>query len=540
MSVGGVERRIPLGSADKAIVPLPVIMTEVRNSKDRGDIMENTQFQLEMRNICKQFNGVRVLKDVSLQVKKGEIHALVGENGAGKSTLIKILSGAYTKDAGEIIIAGEKVGISSPLDAKKLGIAVIYQEFMLAPDLSVAENIFIDKLNGDKLFINWKSLRTEAQALLDDLGFGDIPVKARVGDLSVAHQQVVEICKCLTRNARILVLDEPTAVLTVAEISKFFKVINALKEKGVSIIFISHHMEEIFEICDSVTVLKDGSFMGTRPVKEVSSKELVRLMIGRELTQMFPTRNAVIGDVVLKVDHMCAGQQVQDVSFEVRSGEILGFSGLVGSGRTEAMRAIFGADKMDSGEILFFGEKVSFKDPKCAIEHGFGYLSENRKTMGLIVDQSIRINTTMASMKKVTSGGFLKKKKEKSYVVDLLSQLSTKYGSIENDASSLSGGNQQKIALAKWISAECKCMVFDEPTRGVDVGAKIEIYNIMNKLAEQGIAIIMISSEMTEIIGMCDRTMVMRLGRIAGEVSKANLSEENIIDLAMKEVEDNG
>ena len=444
--------------------------------------MEEHSYQLEMQNICKQFNGISVLKDISLRVKKGEIHALVGENGAGKSTLIKILSGAYTKDAGEILVEGEKVSINSPLDAKKLGIAVIYQEFMLAPDLSVAENIYLDKLAGNKAFINWTKLRLDANQQLTDLGFGDIPVTAKVGDLSVAHQQVVEICKCLTRNAKILVLDEPTAVLTVAEIGKLFKVINALKKKGVSIIFISHHMEEIFEICDNVTVLKDGCYMGTRVVKDVTSKELVKLMIGRELTQMFPERKAKIGDLVLKVEHLYAGSQVQDVSFEVRSGEILGFSGLVGSGRSEAMRAIFGADKMDSGKITLLGKNVKFKDPKCAIEHGLGYLSENRKTMGLIVDQSIRINTTMASIHKITQKGFLKRKYEEKYVIDLLSKISTKYGSIEHDVSSLSGGNQQKIAFAKWISSDCKCMVFDEPTRGVDVGAKIEIYNIMNKL----------------------------------------------------------
>lgn len=498
--------------------------------------MKDQSYQLEMQNISKQFNGVSVLKDISLKVKKGEIHALVGENGAGKSTLIKILSGAYTRDTGEIYIDGAKVNISSPLDAKKLGIAVIYQEFMLAPDLSVAENIYLDKLSGKKTFINWKKLRTDAKQQLTDLGFGDIPVTAKVGDLSVAHQQVVEICKCLTRNAKILVLDEPTAVLTVAEIGKLFKVINALKEKGVSIIFISHHLEEIFEICDCVTVLKDGSDMGTRDVKDVTSNELVKLMIGRELTQMFPERSAQIGDVVLKAEHLSSGNKVEDVSFEVRSGEILGFSGLVGSGRTEAMRAIFGADKMDSGNITFLGKSVRFKDPKSAIEHGFGYLSENRKTVGLIIDQSIRINTTLASIYKISQRGFLKKKHEEEYVVDLLSKMSTKYGSIENDVSSLSGGNQQKIAFAKWISSDCKCMVFDEPTRGVDVGAKIEIYNIMNKLAEQGIAIIMISSEMTEIIGMCDRTMVMHQGIITGELSKEMLSEENIIELAMKEV----
>jgi ribose transport system ATP-binding protein len=497
--------------------------------------MEQANYQLEMRGISKQFNGVTVLQDITVQVNKGEIHALVGENGAGKSTLIKILSGAYTKDAGEIFIDGKKVSISSPLDAKKLGIAVIYQEFMLAPDLSVAENIYIDRLSGDKKFINWKRLRSDAKKQLEDLGFADIPVTAKVRNLSVAHQQVVEICKCLTRDARILVLDEPTAVLTVAEIRKLFEVIRVLKEKGVSVIFISHHMDEIFELCDRVTVLKDGHYMGTRSVCDVTSKDLIHLMIGRELTQMFPKRGAVIGDVVLKVERLNSGKRVRDVGFEVRSGEILGFGGLVGSGRTEAMRAVFGADKMDSGEITMLGKRVNFSNPRSAIRHGFGYLSENRKALGLIVDQSIRVNTTMASLQKVTQRGFLKKKREKDHVVSLLSQLSTKYGSIEDDASSLSGGNQQKVALAKWISSDCKCMVFDEPTRGVDVGAKVEIYNIMNKLAEQGVAIIMISSEMTEIIGMCDRAIVMHQGRITGELSKENLSEENIIELAIKE-----
>lgn len=497
--------------------------------------MEQTQYQLEMRNICKSFNGIPVLQGVTIRVKSGEIHALVGENGAGKSTLIKILSGAYTRDSGEILMNGEAVNITSPLAAKKLGIAVIYQEFMLAPDLSVAENIFIDRLSGNRTLIDWRRLRAAAKKQLEDLGFSDIPVTAKVGDLSVAHQQVVEICKCLAREARILVLDEPTAVLTVAETAKLFTVIRKLRDKGVSVIFISHHMDELFELCDNATVLKDGQYMGTRALSDVEEKDLVQLMIGRELKQMFPTRKAKIGDVVLKVEGLSAGRQVSDVSFDLRSGEILGFSGLVGSGRTEAMRAIFGADKMDSGKITFFGKSVKFKDPRDAISNGFGYLSENRKMLGLIVDQSLRINTTMASLGKISRKGFLRKRREKTYVEDLLAQMATKYDSIEDAAASLSGGNQQKIALAKWISAECRCMVFDEPTRGVDVGAKVEIYNIMNKLAEQGIAIIMISSEMTEIIGMCDRTMVMRQGRITGELSKENLSEENIIELAIKE-----
>ncbi len=497
--------------------------------------MEQTQYRLEMRNISKQFGGIRALNDVTVRVKPGEIHSLIGENGAGKSTLIKILSGAYIKDAGTVCIDGKQVNITSPLDAKQLGIAVIYQEFMLAPDLTVAENIFIDRLAWNGKFINWKKLRSEAKEKLEELGFGNIRLEEKVRNLSVAHQQVVEICKCLTRNATILVLDEPTAVLTVAEIEKLFRLIRLLKEKGVSIIFVSHHMNEIFELSDSFTVLKDGCFVNSGQVKDVSNDDLIRMMIGRELTQMFPARRAEIGEVVLKVEHLNVENKIQDVSFEVRAGEVLGFSGLVGSGRTEVMRAIFGADKKTSGTVVFMGEQVDFKEPKDAVDKGFGYLSENRKTMGLLVNQSIRINTTLASMKKITEKGFIKHKEEKEYVKKLLAQMSTKYGSIEKNVNSLSGGNQQKISFAKWVSADCKCIVFDEPTRGVDVGAKVEIYEIINELAGQGVAVIVISSEMTEIIGMCDRTYVMSRGRITGEISREELNEDVIIKLAMKE-----
>lgn len=488
-----------------------------------------------MHHISKRFGTVYALRDISLQVKPGEIHALVGENGAGKSTLIKILAGAYTKDAGEIYVDGRQVSISSTIDAKRLGIAVIYQEFMLAPHLTVAENIFIDKLSDKKGIINWKQLRAKARAQLQELGFEDIPVNAQVRDLTVAHQQVVEICKCLTHNANILVLDEPTAVLTVKEIERLFRVVRLLKEKGVSIIFISHHLNEIFELCDGITVLKDGQFVGTKPIAEVTQDSMVRMMIGRDLVQMFPSREPVIGEPVLQVKDLYAGNRVQGVSFTAHAGEILGFSGLVGSGRTEAMRAIFGADKIDSGEILLLGRKVAFKHPREAIRAGLGYLSEDRKSLGLLVNQSIRINTTLTCLQKVTNRGLLKKKHEKEFVTSLLATISTKYGSIEHDASSLSGGNQQKIALAKWIASDCKCLIFDEPTRGVDIGAKVEIYNIMKSLAEQGYAIIMISSEMTELIGMCDRIVVMHQGSVTGELDRAEFSEENIMKLAIRE-----
>lgn len=495
--------------------------------------MQN-EYRLEMKHITKRFGGVKALTDVMLKVKPGEVHALIGENGAGKSTLMKILSGVYQMDEGEIILEGKPIKIDSPKAAKDAGIAVIYQEFMLAPDLTVAENIFIDKLAAGKLVINWKQLKRMAKEQLDKLGFGDIDPGVKVGTLSVAYQQVVEICKCLTRNARILVLDEPTAVLTFTEIEKLFEVVNKLRDEGVSIIYISHRLEELFELADNITVLKDGTYVDCVPTNSIDKQKLVNMMVGRELTQMFPQRHAKIGDVVLEVDKLNAGNMVKNISFSVRSGEILGFSGLVGAGRTETMRAIFGADKLDSGKIVYFGKEVCFSDPKQAIENGFGLVPEDRKGQGLLLEQSIRVNTTLASLKKVTNKlGIIHHKKEREYVKELLGQISTKYGSVEDNANSLSGGNQQKVALAKWISAECKCIVFDEPTRGVDVGAKTEIYKIMNSLAESGVAVIMISSEMTEIIGMCDRAIIMRQGEITGEVQKEELAENNLIKYAM-------
>lgn len=495
--------------------------------------MQN-EYRVEMNQITKHFGGVKALTDVTLKLKKGEIHALIGENGAGKSTLMKILSGAYQKDSGQILIDGQEVKMTSPKDAIDLGIAVIYQEFMLAPDLTVAENIFIDKLVDGKMFINWKELKRKAKEQLTKLGFEDIDPGAKVESLSVAYQQIIEICKCLTRNSKVLVLDEPTAVLTFSEIDKLFSIIRKLKSEGVSIVYISHRLEEIFQLSDSITVLKDGTYVDTVLTASVTKDDLVKMMVGREIEQMFPIRKAKIGDEILRVENLNAGSMVKDINFKIKSGEIVGFSGLVGSGRTETMRAIFGADKRDSGKVIYFGKEVVFKDPKEAITNGFGLLPEDRKKQGLLLDQSIRLNTTLASLHKVKNKfDIINHKKEKKYVKELLASIATKYGSTEDDANSLSGGNQQKIALAKWLSADCKCIVFDEPTRGVDVGAKTEIYKIMNGLVEQGVGIIMISSEMTEIIGMCDRALIMRQGTITGELNKAELSEINLIKFAM-------
>lgn len=501
--------------------------------KEGGDHMQH-EYSVEMNNISKRFGGVKALTDVSLKIKKGEIHALIGENGAGKSTLMKILSGAYQKDSGQIIIDGEEAKISSPKDAKDLGVAVIYQEFMLAPDLTVAENIFIDKLVQSGFIINWKELKRKAKEQLLKLGFEDIDPGAKVETLSVAYQQVVEICKCLTRNSKVLVLDEPTAVLTFSEIKKLFEIIRQLKKDGVSIIYISHRLEEIFELCDNITVLKDGNYVDTVETGSIDKNKLLTMMVGREISQLFPSRESKIGKEVLKVEQLCSGNLVDDVSFSIRAGEIVGFSGLVGAGRTETMRAIFGVEKIDSGKIIYFGEEVRFKDPKEAIQQGFGLLPEDRKKQGLLLEQSIRMNTTLASMKKIKNKlDIINHNKEKEYVKNLLASINTKYGDAEDNANSLSGGNQQKIALAKWLAADCKCIVFDEPTRGVDVGAKTEIYKVMNHLAEQGVAIIMISSEMPEIIGMCDRAIIMRQGKISGELDKKELTENSLIKYAM-------
>ncbi len=486
-----------------------------------------------MVDISKHFGGVKALNKVSLRVEPGEIHALIGENGAGKSTLMKILSGAYIRDEGQIFVDGKEVKISNPKDSKELGIAIIYQEFMLAPDLTVAENIFIDKLTGNGRFINWKKLCQDAKEQLSRLGFDDIDPNAKCGTLSVAYQQVVEICKCLSREAKILVFDEPTAVLTFSEIEKLFGIIRKLRSEGVSIIYISHRLEEIFELSQHITVLKDGAYVDTVNTEDINKQQLVNMMVGRELTDLFPERHAKIGDVVLKVENLCAGKMVQNISFEVRAGEVLGFNGLVGSGRTETMRAIFGADHKDSGRVIYFGKEVDWKNPKEAIKDQFGLLPEDRKKQGLLLMQSIRINTTLASLDKITKMGVIDQKKEKSLVERVLKNIHTKYGKMEDNANSLSGGNQQKVALAKWIAADCKCMVFDEPTRGVDVGAKAEIYRTINQLAESGVAIIMISSEMPEVIGMCDRVIIMRNGMIRGEIPKEEMTEHELIKYSM-------
>ncbi|MEK4406186.1 sugar ABC transporter ATP-binding protein [Sporosarcina sp. FSL K6-6792] len=489
-----------------------------------------SNYIVEMNHIAKHFNGVKALEDVQLNVNRGEIHALIGENGAGKSTLMKILAGAYAKDEGTIIIDGQEAKVSTPRAMIDMGVSVIYQEFMLAPDLTVAENIFIDKLSNSGLFINWRDLKRKAQEQLSKIGFGHIDPNKKVGELSVAYQQIVEICKCLAKNSKVLVFDEPTAVLTHTETENLLNLIRKLKKDGVTIVYISHRLEELFAISDKITVLKDGKYVNTVETSKITKEQLVTLMVGREIEQLFPERHAKIEEEILRVENLSTADLVENASFSLRKGEVLGFSGLVGSGRTETMRAIFGADRKTNGKIIYFGKEVNIKNPKTAIKLGIGLLPEDRKSQGLLLKQSIRINTTLVTHQR---DGFINHQKEKNHVKDLLAQIATKYGSTEDNADSLSGGNQQKIALSKWLAIEKKLIIFDEPTRGVDVGAKTEIYRIINRLAEEGVAIIIISSEMAEIIGTCDRAIVMREGKIVGELSKENLTENNLIKLAM-------
>ena len=497
--------------------------------------MAEYEYAVEMKGIYKAFEGVQALENVDLSIRPGEIHALMGENGAGKSTLIKVLSGAHLADAGEVFIKGEKVNIHNTRDGNKLGVSVIYQEFALVPHLSVAENIFIDEFGSDIRFIDWQKLHQKAKEALEAIGFGDIDTRTPVRELSVAYQQVVEICKALTRNAEILVLDEPTAVLTNKEVDKLFELIVDLKNRGVAVIYISHRLEEVFRITERITVLKDGLYVGTVNTSDVDPKALVSMMIGRDLASFFPERKEQkIGDVVLKVENISAGRAVKDVSFELHSGEVLGLSGLVGAGRTETVRAILGVDKMDRGAVWLNGEEVHLKSAKDAFDKGIGFLPEDRKNQGVLLKLPIKINITFSSMKKITAAlGWIKRKFEMAFALDMRGKVGIKTHNVNNPVSSLSGGNQQKVAIARILASDSRILILDEPTRGVDVGAKMEIFKLMNELIAQDYAILMISSEMVEIIGMCDRAVVFREGKTVGVVDKSELTEETLIHYAM-------
>lgn len=486
-----------------------------------------------MRGIQKSFPGVHALRGIDLTLHAGEVLALLGENGAGKSTLLKALGGAHTPDAGTIQIDGRDVSLKSPLEAQRAGIAVIYQEYNLIPALSSCENIFLGRERTTFGFLRRGGERKKAVELFQQLG-ANINPDMPCGWLSVAEQQVVEIAKAMSLDARILVMDEPTAALTPPEVDKLLAMVRDLKARGIGIIYVSHRLEEIQRIADRVMVMRDGQSVAASPIAEANRQQIIEWMVGRKLENEFPSRKGNFGEPRLSVRHLSRGSKVRDVSFEIRRGEILGMTGLVGAGRTETARLIFGADRRDSGEIALDGRPLEIREPRDAIRAGICLLTEDRKRQGLVLGQSILHNYGLPNLKRLSNCGFVRHREERRTFGEYVTQLSIKAPHAGQLARNLSGGNQQKVVLAKWLEANCDAILFDEPTRGIDVGAKFEIYQLMHALAAQGKAILMISSELPEILGMADRILVMREGRLAGEiVDVKGTSQEAIMNLAV-------
>ena len=488
--------------------------------------------QIEMRGIDKSFGGNAVLKEAGFLLDHGEIHALMGENGAGKSTLMKILTGVYTKDAGQVIVDGQEVCYKNPQEAEKAGIVFIHQELNVLFDLTVEENMFLGKeIHGRFGVCDKKAMRAEVRKILDRLGVSIDP-QQRMSELSVGQQQMIEIAKALMVDAKVIIMDEPTAALTQSETEVLFQVVRSLKEKGVSIVYISHRMEEIFELCDRITVLRDGSYIDTKRIQDTDMNDVVKMMIGREIGERYPLREASIGEVVFKVEGLTCPGVFKDVSFEVHAGEVLGVSGLMGAGRTEIMQAIFGNMPHVTGKLFLNGEEIHNHNPGQAMKNGIGFITEDRKTEGLMLEESIRKNISLANLGRISRRGVLRKKEERELVQKGIEELHIKCFGPEHECGRLSGGNQQKVVFAKWIYTDPKVLILDEHTRGVDIGAKKEIYNIINDLAAKGVAIIMVSSELPEVLGMADRIMVVREGLVRGILSKEEADQENIMILA--------
>jgi ribose transport system ATP-binding protein len=491
---------------------------------------------LEMHQISKTFPGVLALNKVEFDLKKGEVHILVGENGAGKSTLMKILSGAYRQDSGQIMLDGQFIKIHHPKIAQDLGISTIYQEFNLVPHLSVAANIFLGREPSLAMgFINRHKLHDRTRQILEELGLKIDPF-IQVRRLNVAQQQMVEVAKALVIQAKILIMDEPTSALTSSEIDTLFETINLIKKRGVGIIYISHRLEELFRIGDRVTVLRDGNLIGTYSISEVDKDELVRLMANRELKEYFPRINIQVGEKVLEVSHLSIQSKLNDISFYLKRGEILGIAGLLGAGRTELARAIFGVDSIDSGLIKIAGESKKIKSPAIAIKLGIGFLTEDRKNLGLILPLSLKDNISLPNLNNLSKYGILRATSEKELARKYTDELNIKTPTIYQKLVNLSGGNQQKVVLSKWLAHHTDILIFDEPTRGIDVASKVEIYHLMNRLKAQGVGIIMISSELPEILGISDRILVMCDGRIVAEYASGEATQELILSKALGEV----
>ena len=492
---------------------------------------ENSSMEtiLELQNISKSFPGVKALDHVSFSVEKGQVHVLVGENGAGKSTLIKIINGLYVADEGDLFMEGKKVDVHTPKYMMDLGVATIHQELSPVLDMSIAENIF---LGQESMFVDWKRLYARAEALISSLGFHYDP-RAKMRSLTVSDMQIIEMMKAISKNAKVIIMDEPTSSITESEVAVLFEQIRKLKTAGIGIIYITHKMDEIFEIGDKATILRDGKTISTHNVRDLTKPQIIAEMVGREITEVYPPRHNKAKEVVMELDSL-TGEKYRDVSLKVRRGEILGISGLVGAGRTEVMRAVFGLDPCEEGSIIYRGEKIGKHSVTDMIDRGIMMVSEDRKGEGLVLVRSVIENISLPNLDSYVKRLFINDKRVGADAKDMIDKLEIKTPGGKTPAGSLSGGNQQKIVIAKWLLHHPEVLILDEPTRGIDVGAKYEIYKIISELAEQGVAIIMISSEMPEIIGMCDRVVVMSNGYVTGELDGEEITQEKIMTLAVK------
>jgi rhamnose transport system ATP-binding protein len=495
-----------------------------------------SEYILELQNISKSFSGVEVLHHVSLALRPGEVHALLGENGAGKSTLVKVITGVHQPDSGEILLDGNPVHFNDTRETRQAGITAIYQELSLFPDLNVAENIFVGcqpvTVGGR---IDWRKLHRKAEELLTSLGV-HLDLKQKARSLSIAQQQMVEIARAFSLNARILIMDEPTSSLTLSEVADLFRLVRRLRDEGTAIIFISHRLEELFDIADRVTVLRDGTYVDTRPMKDVTRDELIRMMVGRTITNLFPKQKVEAGEIVLKIEGLSRAGAFTDISFELRKGEILGMAGLVGAGRTNLARAIFGVEPATRGRIQLNGREVVITSPQQAIRMGLAYVPEDRQLHGLIPAMHITSNISLPILREFATFGWMKDRLEQQASYEAARQMEVRANNIWQLARELSGGNQQKVVLAKWLATRPRILILDEPTRGIDVGTKAAVHALMSKLASEGMAILMISSELPEVLGMSDRILVMHEGHMTAEFTRAEATQEKIIAAATQTV----
>ena len=496
---------------------------------------------LEVKNLTKYFPGIKALDGVHMTVRTGEVHALIGENGAGKSTLVKILTGVYFPTAGEVRYKGDNLSFKNALDAQEAGIAAIHQEASMFPELSVTENIFMGHhiTKGKSKRIDWKAMQRETQALLDELEL-DIDCNKLVKNLSVAQRHMVEIAKALSLNAQVVIMDEPTSALSLREVEDLYKIVRRLKDDGKAIIFISHKFDEIFEICDYFTVLRDGKYIGEGSVKESTVNDIVTMMVGRSLDQMYPKSEVEIGKALLSVKNLSQTGYFSDVSFDLHEGEILGFFGLIGAGRSEIMRTIFGIDKKSEGTISLYGKEIHIPDPTVAMQQGIAFVPEDRQTQGVILEMSISKNITLPQIDKLSKFGVINRKKEAELTKTYGEKMEIRAAGWHVDADTLSGGNQQKVVLAKWLATEPKILILDEPTKGIDVATKAAVHEFISDMASRGLAVILISSELPEVLGMADRILVMHEGEMTGEFTREEANSDNIIKAATGHTENGG